>query len=281
MSNFNYYDNLRTGPSQKWISYLNERYIKLYAPPIKIFKLDKKATILDELYGEVKSSRIYLPPFEMRGFHLDNKWAQMVGSGTMPYLEPEEDIQIVVNFEDMIKTIRDIKNHHISDIYISYSGNKEPIAFKNNNIFTIREDMVDVAVYDLNNTSYNTTKKLSIAINTLANFSTEFSGDNDSSLSLVSFNETRFKYNKLQIYSPDITYQNITEVIEKGDIVLTNKWKVYEVLNNMPGGNFGWDYATFVLTCNLRELDKTKLPQNYIEQIKRHEYSLRDKIDLE
>lgn len=281
MSDFNYYDEIKSGNTANWINYLNANYIKTYAPPIKVFKLDKQATELDELYGEVKTSRIYLPPFEMRAFHLDNKWTQMVGEGTMPYLEPEEDLQFIVNFEDMVQKIRALKERHVTDIYIDYGGTGNPTALKENNNFIVKEDDIEVGNFDLTASAYNTTKKLSTAINGISNFSTSFEGNNDSSINIVSFRETRFKHSRLLVYSQDHTYDSITDIIEKGDVILSNKWKLYEVLSNMPGGNFGWDYATYVLVGNLRTLDEAELTQDYITQIKRHEYNLRQKIDME
>ena len=49
----------------------------------------------------------------------------------------------------------------------------------------------------------------------------------------------------------------------------------------MPGGDFGWDYATFVLDCNTRTLDKSDLPGDYVRQIIGGEYGIKDKVDME
>lgn len=278
---FNYFDTLRSGSSQKWLSFLNKKYIDTHAPLIKVFPLDKEATQIDELYGSVVNSRIYLPPYEIRAFHLDNKWLQVLGEGTMPYLETEEDITFVLNFEDMVQKIRDLKNLHISDIYINYTGTGVPTAIKTGNTLIIKVNSIVIGAYDLTNSNYNTTKKLAAAINVLPSISAEFIGRNDSSSNLVSFKETAFKNVKLQVFSEDKTYININDVIEKGDVILTHKWRLYETLSNMPSGDIGWDYATFEIKGNLRTLDKAVLPGNYDEQIKKHEYSLRDKIEME
>lgn len=281
MSDFNYFDEITTGNTQKWISYLNKNYINTYAPTVRVFKLDKVATELDPLYNEATSARIYLPPLEIRAFHIDNKWMQMVGEGTMPYLEPEEDIQFVLNFEDMVQKVRELKNTHISDISIEYSGNGNPTMIKSGNTLTVKVDDIAVGTYDLTNTLYNTTSKLSSVINALTDFTVISSGENDSSINIVSFAETRFKHSTLVIYSPDHTYENCTDIFEKGDVVLTHKWHLYEIFTNLPGGDFGWDYATFVLGCNTKNLDEVILPSDFNQQIARHEYGLRDKLNME
>jgi hypothetical protein len=279
---FNYYDELRTGNAQGWISYLNRHYINLVAPEVQIFKLNKEETELDELYGEAKNARLYLPPFTIRAFYLDNLYQQMVGYETMPYMETEEEtMQFVLNFDEMVEKIRELKNRKISSIYIDYSGDGEPTALKDGNTFIIKENDSVVAEWDLTDVQYGTTKKLTNEIDQLSSFSAALEGKNDTSTDLVSFNETRFKHSRLLVYSPDTTFANITEVVEKGDVVLSNKWKLYEVASNIPGGNFGWDYATFVLTCNLRTLDEVQLPGDYNTQIEKHQHGLEHRVDME
>jgi hypothetical protein len=279
---FNYFDELATGNTQSWISYLNRHYIETVAPQVKVFKLDKKATPLDEFYNETSSARIYRPSFEIRALYLDQLYQQVVGQDTMPYLETDEAaMQFILNFDNMVQTIRELKNQKISEIYIEYSGDDEPTALKRDDTFTIKVNDSPLVSYDLTEAAYGTTKKLTQVINSLPNFSATLEGKNDTSTDLVDFKETRFKHSRLLVYSPDRTYENMTDVIEKGDVVLTNKWKLYEVASNIPGGNFGWNYATFILTCNLRTLDEVQLPQDYNTQIKKHQHNLEQRVNME
>lgn len=277
---FNYYDALRSSGMFSWISELNKQYINTAAPPVKVFKIDKEKTIIDELYGEA-TNRIYLPPFEIRAMMLDNPWTQMLGQGTMPYLETEENMKFVVNFEDMVVKIRDLKVAHISDITISYSDSGIGSIEKNNDTLFLKKNSILVQEFDLTASEYATTKKLVTAINNVSGFSAELSGSNDSSVDIIDFANMKFMGQSINIYTPDDTYATMTDIIEKGDVILTNKMKLYEVLSNMPGGDFGWDYATFVLDCNLRTLDKADLPSDYIRQIAGNEYGLKSKVDME
>lgn len=281
MSNFNYYDELRHGNMNQWASYINKQYMHLHAPTIKIFKLDKERTDIDTLYGEVETSRIYLPPFDMKAFHLTNEWEQIIGSGSMPYLESEENMSFIVNFEDMVQVIRDLKIKKIANLYITYSGAGNPTALKQGNVLLLKVDDEVIEEIDLEHYSTRTVKKLSQVINNIEDFSSVFEGDNDVSINIINFKETRFKLSRLHIYTPDSTYRYITDVIEKGDVILTNKWRLYEVASNMPGNDFGWEFTTFILQCNLRSIDEAILPGNYVEQIKKHQYGLAHKIDME
>lgn len=262
-----------------WVNFINNNYMNLVAPRIKIFKLDKVKTTLDDLYNEEKYARIYLPPFEVRAFHLDMRWLQLLGAGVLT--EQEENIQLVMNFENMVKTIRNLKNSHISNMYITYSGSLTPSALKTSTKFTLKKGGLLVNTYNLLDTSFNTVVKLGTAINAEDDFSVTISGKNDSSVDLVNFAETGFRNQTLQVYSKDNTYNNITDVIEYGDLVLTNAWRLYEVRNANPGGDFGWAYVQYMLTCNLIRIDQVSLPGDYEEQIKEHQYRVSDRINME
>lgn len=277
----NYFEDLKNGNTAQWISYLNKQYMDLYAPTIKIFKLDKVETTIDNPYTEEKYSRIFLPYFEMKAFHLDNTWKQVLGEGTMPYLETQENLQFVVNFDDMVNKHRELKFKHSSDLFIEYNGNGTPSIENVSNNLILRIDGIISTIFNLENTNYKTLKKLVSAINLLQNFSATLKGENDLSINLISFGKTNFKNEKLNLFIEDITYKNITEILEKGDLILTHNYFLYEILSNKPGGDFGWDYATFILDANLRSLDKAQLPGDINKIIEKREYGLRNQIELE
>lgn len=265
-----------------WINHINKAYINLAAPTIKVFKLDKTATQIDDLYGEEKTSRIYLPPFEMKAFHLTNLWRQMLGGTYPPFREEEENIQFIMNFEDMVQHIREIKDKHVSDIYITYSGSGTPSAYKSGDSFALWDDDSIVGNWDLAGGIANTVSKLAGYVEALSDFSVTLEGDNDSSSDIVNFNKTYFSANeRLQVYSKDNTYRHITDVIEMGDCVLTNKWRLYEVLNAAPAGDFGWDWVQWSITANLAKLDRVSLPGDYNSQIAEHQYGIKDRIEME
>ena len=281
MSDFNYHDSFKSLGFNKWVSELNKKYINISAPSVQIFKLDKTITRVDELYGETEGSRIYLPPFSMRMMYLDNPWAQNLGVGNSPYLEKEENILFTVNFEDMVNEIRNLKNRHISDIEINFIGIGSGSLENTGTNLLFKKNGTLVTSFNLEDSLYSTTQKLTDRINLLSDFTATLNGDNDSSISLVPFSEMRFQGNIINVYSQDTTYINCTDIIEKGDVILTQKYKLYEVYSNLPGGDFGWDYATMGLSCNLRTLDKADLPSDYVRQIKDKEYGLRDKVKME
>ncbi|MAG50302.1 hypothetical protein CL621_01515 [archaeon] len=264
---------------KEWLNFINNSYINLAAPTIKIFKLDKTATEIDTLYNEAQS-RIYLPPFEIKSLHLDNSWMQLLSS---TYREQEENIVFVMNFETMVKTIRDQKNKHVTDIYVTYDGDTAvvPALKKSGDTLQLITDGSVVEMFNLNALTYNTTYKVASALQAQVGFEAEISGVNDDSSNIVNFATTTFQEAELNIYSLDDTFTNITDVVEAGDLVLTNKWRLYEVYNANPSGNFGWEWIQYSITCNLAPIERVNLPGNYIEQIRQHQLNLAQNLDME
>jgi len=271
---FNYFDNLRNSAFNEYVSYMNNSYMELHAPLITIFKLDKKATVIEPLYGSAQHSKIFLPPFQLRAYHLDNPW-----KGTLniePYIEIEENLKFVVNFNTMVNTIRNLKNSKNSDIVITYAGAGTPSAQNINNTFTLLVNGVVVASYLLTDGAVATTQKLVSKINTVSGFNATLNGVNDPSVNLIDFDLTVFKDSQFEFYSPNTVYENVTDLLEMGDAIMTHKYRIYEVLNANPTGDFGWDYSTFTLECNLFTLDELDgLPSNYRRIIERNQWGMR------
>jgi hypothetical protein len=265
----------------QWINHINKTYLNFAAPKIKIFKLDKVATVKDTLYGEEKTTRIYLNPFEIRAFHLDNPWKQLLGGNGAAYREEEDNIQFVMNFEDMVTKIRNLKYGHIAEMTITYHGVYVPYASKSGNMFTIKVNGATIGYFDVTNGNYNTVQKLANAINGLSGFSVVITGKNDTASNLVSFTEVAFKGVGLMVYTLDTSYANITDVIEHGDVILTNKWRLYEVLNANPAGDVGWDYVTYVVSCNLANVNQVQLPSDYTGKVAAYKYGIGQKVSAE
>lgn len=272
-----------TGSVQQWISELNNSYININGPTIYVFKIDKTQTDIDDLYGgeNFGGSRIYLPPFQIRSIYLEKEWNQSLGTDTFPYLEVQEDAVFTVNFDNMVRIIRDLKQIYNSEILIEHMDNTVVSAKKEGSTFQLFSNNNSTTL-NLNESRYRTTKKLADEISSMGNrYKVTHIGENDLSVNIVDFRNTFFTRKTLSMYSEDETYKNCTDIIEKGDLILTDKFFLYEVHSNIPSGNFGWNYSTMTFTGNVRSLDKVELPNNWNDLIRRREYGLRDKINLE
>ena len=271
---FNYFDALNNSQTTQWVSTLNEKYINLVGQPILVYKLDKVETPIDDLYNETHTSRIYLPPFEMKAQHLVNPYTQNMGTEYL-YSEREEVTQFVINFNDMVAKIRDLKASHISDLNISYNGSGIAFAENNNNIFSLWINCQKVAEFDLKDNNYNTIQKLANRIKQISGFSATYTGKNDASINLVSFSKTRLKNKILNIYSPNLTYKNCTDIIENGDIIIDSTARAYQVNENLFSNSSMWSYQTMVLECTKAKIDYTNLPGNYVQQLKERQFGLK------
>jgi hypothetical protein len=273
MSEVNYSELLKDSSYSQYFSYLNDKYFELNAPKLRIFKLDKTVTKIHDLYGFEESSRIYLPLFEIRGIYKTNPWELIMDSSSIA--EKEDNITFVVNLDKMVSTIRELKIRHVAEVMVTYTNPapyKIPGIKKENNVITLYVNEVVVGTIDL--TVYRSIKNVAIQINNVQDFSVTYDVNDDIN-NIEDFEYKTFKNQTLLIYSIDHTYDNCTDVIEMGDLILTDKWRLYEVKFAKPGGDFGWNWATYEMQANLIELDVADgLPGEYKKLIEQHQYGL-------
>ena len=257
---FNYHDELKR-VSGNWIRYLNNEYIELNGIKIHVFKFDKKRTNIDPVYLS-SEDKLYLEPFDIRGIHLDNIYRASLGIDV--FTEVEDNLEIFVNFDKMVKVIRDLKNKRKTSIFIKPRLDNTIYDFmKEGNTITILKNRQSFETIDL--TEFPTTKRLKDELLNIGDFEVQRIGDNSKSMSLVDFKKTRIKNSILEIYSEDITYRNITDVIELGDVILTHDNRFYEVIEARPAGNFGWDYHLYHLTLKRSDVADYSLPGRWKE----------------
>lgn len=263
-----------------WVNYISKSYINLYGPEIQVFRLDKVETQTHELYIEEDiTGRIYLPPFSIPTLHDTNKWSGHLGLGI--YSETEQPFNIFLNLQTMIEKNRDLKDKRKIEMKIRYNGKGTPSIKKKNNklYFFVNNNLIKE--YDLLLKKYKTIRKLSQDINTHTEFYTSITGDNDFSNNLIDCFNTSFLNREVIIFSRDEAYKNITDIIEVGDAILTERNRLYEVQQSKPAGDFGFNYYTWHLECKLASPENYNLPDNWLNKIKNDEYGLRSKINME
>jgi len=262
MSNFNYYDYLKNNQAtNSWLGEMNKSFTQLNAPLVKVFKLDMENTNFDTVYNEESSARSYLEPFDIRAIFKVNIWKSLVGLEGPS--QSEDNLNLSVNFGDMVNIIRGLKTAHFCELKISYLGSGYAAIYNLNGFLVLKENGIVKLNIDLS--VYDTVDKVMTQITGL--FSSEKIGKNDLSANLVSFNEVAFFGSTLVIYSPDNTFKNMTDAIQTGDVVMTQENRVYEIKQAYPAGNMGWDYHTYMLICELADMDKIVLPEPYNSKI--------------
>lgn len=279
MSDFNYADYLKNENQKNYNSYMNDRYIELSGMTVNVFKLDKVITKKSELYGSEISSRIYLPHFPIRALYNTNKWTG--GLNLNIYEEVENEINFTVNFDRMVTLHRELKNKISGTIVLTYSGN----ANANIKIFNERiKILIDKNILidkSLKDGDFNNIKKVIIYLNSLPGFSCFNTGDNELSINIENIDYKLVKNINKIINIKDNTYVNTTDVIELGDVILTDKFRLYQVIQANPGGDIGWAYSVYMIKggiCDLSLVDS--LPNDYREIINSRQYGL-NKINKE
>lgn len=266
--------------SNQWVNYLNREYINNYGPYINIFRLDKERTKIHELYMEEETTgRIYLPPYEMNALYNTGVWTGLLD--TSLFNENEQNFILFVNFDDMVNKTREQKEKYISKIFIEYEGEGTPSIKKEREKITIFINDEVFKEVDLKERKYKSIEKMCFNLNELKGFKVYYEGRNSLSKNIVDFSKNYFKDIEIMFYVKDDTYKNITEVIEMGDAILTEKNRLYEVIDAKPAGEFGWDYNLWRLECKLGKIDSMNLPDNWTEKIIKNEYGLRLKTKME
>lgn len=266
--------------SNQWVNYLNREYINNYGPYINIFRLDKEQTKKHELYMEEgESGRIYLPPYEMNVLYNTGVWTGTLDIGL--FSENEQNFVLFANFDEMIHRNREQKNKRSVEIFLEYDGEEKPSIKKKNEEIVIYLDGNEFKRLDLNEREYKSTQKLTTYLNSLMGFKCRHKGKNTISKDIVDFSLISFEGFEIMFYVKDETYKNVSEVIEMGDAILTERNRLYEVIEARPAGEFGWDYNLWRLECKLAKINMMNLPDNWSQRIINNEYGLRAKTKME
>lgn len=228
-----------------WVSYLNEHYIEnVGGAPVFVFKLDKKATKIDPLYGEEIGGRIYLRPFKIKAIHLINPFEFMFKDNVIGEYENETK-SFNFNLTQVVQKMKSLKTKPLSTLQIS-SDDKHSIE-KKNDIITLFNNGITVRKFDLN--IYQTIEEFGTVLSTYIPVS--MSGEDDYSRNIQNFNETNFSGSTLLLKTFNKEYKNCSDVIEEGDLIYVEDNNVlYEVTNAQVAGNFGWKYQMWNVKCD-------------------------------
>lgn len=243
--------------ANEWVALMNEHYVEnIGGAPVFVFKLDKKATRIDPLYGEEIGGRIYLRPFKIKTLHLVNPFEFMFKDNLIGEFENETK-SFNFNLTQMVQKMKSLKNEPLSTLHIS-SNDKHSIEKKNDKI-TLYNNGIVVNTLDLQH--YQTVEEVGTKLSEY--LTVEMGGEDDYSRNIPNFNETNFSNSMLLLKTFNREYRNCSDVIEEGDLIYVEDNNVlYEVTNGQVAGNFGWKYQMWNVKCDKSypyvEYDKLK-----------------------
>ena len=101
-----------------------------------------------------------------------------------------------------------------------------------------------------------------------------YSGDEEEAENISSINIKLYPNRKEEIIVNDRVYQNCGDVINSGDLILTDKRKLYQVNSAYPSGTQINEYTSWTCKCNVIDLALSNLPDDYKKIVTRNQYAL-------
>ena len=272
MSDFNYIDAFQNSSQLEFQIKQHDNSVQLQGRRCYVFLLDRTNTELSEIYNEAKNARIYLPHFEQRALYNTNEWQNFVGFNN--FEEKEETMSFEFNFARMVWNIRDLKNRTAGKLTIK--NNSEEIlhlVIENGKFILNSKNFVNLLTLELNKFR-SIAALIKEAENKCSIISMSYEGDMEEANNITSVNLKLVPNRKNEILIQDRVYQNCGDIIQAGDIILTDKYKLYQVNSAYPSGTQINEYTSWTCKCNTVDLALINLPDDYRKIIARNQYAL-------
>ena len=269
---FNYIDAFNNSSQLEYESKQHDASIELQGRRCYIFLLDREKTEKSEIYNEAVGARIYLPHFEQRALYNMNSWVGNVGLNN--YVETEDTIDFEFNFARMVCNIRDLKDKKSGKLTIKNNSKEILHLIIEENKFILRSPN-SVILLSLNLTDYKSIKQfINVAKAKCSLIDLDYSGDMEEAKNITSVNKKLLPSRKEEIEVISRVYQNCQDAIWDGDIILTDKYKLYQVNNAYPTGAMINEYTSWTCKCNIIDLAIASLPDDYRKIVERNNYGL-------
>lgn len=269
---FNYIDAFNNSSQLEYESNQHDKSVELQGRRCYIFLLDREKTEKSEIYNEAVGARIYLPHFEQRALYNMNSWTGSVGLNN--YIETEDTIDFEFNFARMVCNIRNLKDKKSGKLKIKNTSKEILHLIIENNKFIVRSAN-SVILLSLDLESYKSIKQfINDAKAKCSLVDLEYSGDMELAKNIISVNKKLLPNRKEEIDVVSRVYQNCQDVIWDGDIILTDKYKLYQVNNAYPTGAMVNEYTSWTCKCNIIDLAVASLPDDYRKIVERNNYGL-------
>lgn len=269
---FNYIDAFNNSSQLEYESKQHDSSVELQGRKCYIFLLDREKTEKSEIYNEAVGARIYLPHFEQRALYGINSWTGNVGLNN--YVETEDTLDVEFNFARMVCNIRDLKDKKAGKFQIRNKSKEILHLIIEDNKFILRSPN-SVVLLSLNLENYKSIRQfINDARLKCSLVELDYSGDMEEAKNIISVNKKLLPNRKEEIDVVSRVYQNCQDVIWDGDIILTDKYKLYQVNNAYPTGAMINEYTSWTCKCNIADLALASLPDDYRKIVERNNYGL-------
>jgi hypothetical protein len=265
-SDFNYFDLFKDQASD-YFNFLSDRQVDATAPSIRVYLLDKKTGPTDTLYNEEKNL-IYLPYFTIRATYVIPLWSKQLSTNSITEADTE-NLTLTLNMNKMVNTMRALKQSHKYDFFIENNSIYKLSFEKTDNYFKVWKEYDLIQDIDLSNLTINSLcKYLGNSIDEVK-IEFDFKTGTELATTLVDFEKATISENEvINVYSNEIIYSGIEEMIREGDIIITHHNVMYEVVSAFVANLKFYSWPTYVLKCEKRSLsDNITLPDNGLNVI--------------
>lgn len=275
MASFNYSDQISSNTSYQYMANQHDKAIETSGRKAYVFLLDKKETELSEVYKEEKYGRVYLPHFTQRALYKTNSF--IIGLSNENYKETEDALEMEFDFQRMVHNIHELKSNSAGKLTI-INNSKIPLKIEINDKFIVKNNIQILYEKELKGfTVYNfidTVKKETKLVDFI------YIGDSEELVFLDKVNFSFLPRRKYEIELNNSIYKNTNDVINNGDVIVTDRSRLYQVVGAYPKNDNYGQYIAWMVKLEIFNLAKADgLPNDYVELIKKNQYGL-EKINL-
>lgn len=272
---FNYSDHINSNTSLQYMANQHDKAIETSGRKAYIFPLDTRETELSNVYKEEKHGRVYLPHYTQRALYKTNSFIIQLNNEN--YKETEDALEMEFNFQRMVHNIHELKSNTAGKLTI-INNSKIPLKIEINDKFTVKNNIQILYEKKIEGTVYNfidTIKKETKLVNFI------YIGDSEELVFLDKVNFQILPRRKYEIELNNSIYKNIGDVINEGDVIVTDRSRLYQVVGAYPKNDNYGQYIAWMVKLELMNLAKADgLPNDYVELIKSNQYGFGEKIKI-
>lgn len=266
---FNYIDNMNSSAYLQFVADQHDKAVESTGRKAHVFLLDKTETQLSEVYREETHGRIYLPHFTERAIYKTNTFLSQLSAEN--YTEKEDSLEMEFDFGRMVNIIHNLKIESAGKLTI-INTSKIPLEIEINDKFIIRNNIevlyekeLTGSIYNFINTVKNETKLVDLI----------YKGDSEEMSFIDKIACKLLPRRKLELNLNNSIYKNTDDVISHGTVIVTDRYKLYQVVGAYPKNDAYGKYISWNVQLELMNLAKADgLPNDYVELIKENQYGL-------
>jgi len=268
-TNFNYIDSLMNSTNVQFIADQHDHAVQTTGRKTYVFLLDRVDTELSDVYKEEIHGRIYLPHFEQRALYKTNTFISSLD--TANYTEKEESLEVEYDFGRMVHNINELKSKSCGKLTLT-NNSKIPLNFEISDYFIIRNFSEILFKKKIEGTIYSFINEILKETNLI---NLEYSGDSEDLKFLEKLSFKLLPRRKREIELNNSIYKNVNDVITRGDLILNDRFKLYQVVGAYPKNDSYGQYISWNLQLQLFNLAKADgLPNDFKELIEENQYGL-------